>query len=253
MAAALLRRALASHGYHARVESAGVVGHDDAAAEPEARDACATLGLDLSEHRARSLGDDLAHAARLLLAIDSGTLAVLRARHGPCVPAASLGQLAGSSRDVPDPFRMQVGAWITYAREIEALLVAALPQIVARAGLVTTAEPTQIVEVAGLAAEPPSATGAAAERLLAALAEFPELIDWGRARERLQREFATGQQGDAGRAYSMLLLALLSMTPTPPTPGQLALLRSGAARLATGPGQQDIADLSAQIASWSSR
>src|SRR5687768_12089984 len=131
MAAALLRRLLNARSADWVVESCGVLGHDGAVAEVEARDTMVHMGLDIAEHLARSLDDDLAARAALIITIDRGTALVIRARF-PAAAARtySLGELAGRARDIPDPFRMQIGAWMTYAREIEGMLQAAMPRIV---------------------------------------------------------------------------------------------------------------------------
>src|SRR5262245_8354275 len=131
MAAALLRQLLNQRGYNWIVGSAGVLGHDGDQAEIEARETMAHMSLSIDDHQARSLTDDLVAGAALLLAVDSGTALVLRARF-PTAAARThpLGAVAGRQRDIPDPFRMQIGAWITYAREIAALLEGALPRIV---------------------------------------------------------------------------------------------------------------------------
>src|SRR5215207_4097151 len=130
MAAALLRRLLETRPHDWAVESCGVLGHDGAVAEVEARDTMVHMGLDIGEHLARSLDDDLAGRAALIITIDRGTALVIRARF-PAAAARtfSLGELAGRARDIPDPFRMQIGAWMTYTREIESMLQAALPRI----------------------------------------------------------------------------------------------------------------------------
>jgi protein-tyrosine phosphatase len=131
MAAALLRRRLAAEGHPWVAESAGVLGHDGEPAQVEARDTMAHLGLDIGAHEARTLTDDLAHQAALVLAVDRGTALVLRARYAAAADRiATLGELAGRPRDIPDPFKMQIGAWMTYAHEIDALLGAALPRII---------------------------------------------------------------------------------------------------------------------------
>lgn len=133
--AALLRRLLATRNLDWVVESAGVLGHDDDVAQPEARDALAVIGLDLSDHRARSLTDELAASATVLLAVDSGIARVLHLRYPAALPRiTTLGVLAGRQRDIPDPFRMQVGVWLNYAREIEALLKAGLDSLLALVG-----------------------------------------------------------------------------------------------------------------------
>jgi len=131
MAAALLRRLLSARPYAWAVESCGVLGHDGAEAEVEARDTMVHMGLDIAEHQARSIDDDLATRAALIATIDRGTALVVRARFPNAAGRTySLGELAGRPRDIPDPFRMQIGAWMTYAREIEGMLEAALPRMV---------------------------------------------------------------------------------------------------------------------------
>jgi protein-tyrosine-phosphatase len=131
MAAALLRRLLETRPNDWAVESCGVLGHDGAVAEVEARDTMVHMGLDIGEHHARSLDDDLATRAALIITLDRGTALVVRARFPSAAARTySLGELAGRARDIPDPFRMQIGAWMTYAREIEGMLQAALPRIV---------------------------------------------------------------------------------------------------------------------------
>ena len=143
MAAALLRRLLNARSDDWAVESCGVLGHDGAVAEVEARDTMVHMGLDIAEHLARSLDDDLAARAALIITIDRGTALVIRARF-PVAAARtySLGELAGRARDIPDPFRMQIGAWLTYAREIESMLEAALPRIVALMPVTDDRRPT---------------------------------------------------------------------------------------------------------------
>jgi protein-tyrosine-phosphatase len=242
--AALLRRMLDAAAREMRIESAGVLGHDGAPAQVEARDALAVLGLDLGQHEARSLGDKLARAASLLLTPDSGTLLVLRARLGEGgPPMASLAELAGTQRDIPDPFRMQVGAWLSYAREMEALLRAALPRIVA---LLDEARPAEGATQAQQDREGP----AALTRLLAALREFPELFDWTPTRLRIEREIELVAGSALGPPYVALLRALLAMTPSPPTAGQAAALYDAGTRYTRGPSQDDLNTLSALIARW---
>ncbi|HMP40719.1 MAG TPA: protein tyrosine phosphatase, partial [Roseiflexaceae bacterium] len=135
IAAALLRRLLITQGIDGAVASAGILGHDGDPASGEALAAADQIGIDLATHQARSISDAIANDARLLIAIDSGIARVLSARM-PHVAAklTTLGELAGKPRNIPDPFKMQLGAWLTYLREIDELLAAALPQIRARLG-----------------------------------------------------------------------------------------------------------------------
>src|SRR5262245_31715320 len=99
MAAALLRRLLDQRGYDWDVGSAGVLGHDGDPAEIEARETMKHMNLSLDDHQARSLTDELVAGAALLLAIDSGTALVLRARFSAdTLRIHTLGALAGHQR-----------------------------------------------------------------------------------------------------------------------------------------------------------
>ncbi|MFN8505009.1 protein tyrosine phosphatase [Kouleothrix sp.] len=248
IAAALLQRLLDTQYPGARAESAGVLGHDGDPAEVEARDTMLHMGIDLSGHRARSVDDALAAAAALLLAIDSGTALVLRGRFpGAAARVATLGELAGRKRDVPDPFRMQIGAWMTYAREIDDMLRAALPAIIGRAG------PAAPAPAGGV----PEARRAAAERLAQLLqlaATMPDVIDWSVARGRLDGDLAACGSAPAGAsdmvaAYVALLRAGLAMLPPKPAATQLGLLQRATTRLSDPVDQAALNELSAQVAS----
>src|SRR5688500_12139535 len=130
MAAALLRRQLDAHQCAWEVETCGVLGHDGASAEVEARDTMVHMGLDIGDHQARSIAGEQVRQAALIVTIDRGSALVVRARFPEAAARVySLGELAGRPRDIPDPFRMQIGAWMTYAREIESMLEAALPRM----------------------------------------------------------------------------------------------------------------------------
>jgi len=273
MAAALLRRLLEARGYGWPVGSAGVLGHDGDPAEVEARDAMAHMGLTIGDHQARSLTADLVAEAALLLALDSGTALVARARF-PDADARihTLGALAGHQRDIPDPFRMQIGAWITYAREIEMLLETALPRIIAavptnderRTGTIDRAPTTNDERRTGTIdrappndATPDTRTAAVEriERLLRTAIEMPGVVDWAAARARIEADLGEiaavpGDTNDLIAAYIGLLRAALAMTPPVPSHGQLAALRDVTSRL-TGPvGQADLNELSLRLGGW---
>jgi protein-tyrosine-phosphatase len=259
MAAALLRRLLDKRGHSYTVGSAGVLGHDGDPAEIEARDTMAHMGLSIGDHQARSLSDDLVADAALLLTVDSGTALVLRARFPKAAERIhTLGTLAGRARDIPDPFRMQIGAWITYAREIATLIEAALPQIVAMLPVATDSRPAVAASAAGQPTAAPDARAAAAERiarLLQTVAEMPDVVDWTAARGRIEADLsvvaaAPHNAGDLVAALAGLLRGALTMTPPVPSPGQLAALRTAAGRLAEPVGQAQINDLSARLGTW---
>ena len=257
MAAALLRRLLAARGYSGTVESAGVLGHDGDQAEVEARDTMALMGLDIEPHRARTITPELVGQTALLLAIDSGTVRVLRSRFSDATARIhTLGELADQPRDIPDPFRMQVGAWLTYAREIETLLIAALPRIIALLPERSQSEPAQPRAPAiGIAADARSTAVERIGRLLRFMDEMPDVVDWTTAHAQIESDLnhvagAPQSVDDLVVAYIALLRAALAMTPTRPSPGQLAALRAAAERLAAPIGQTDLNDFSARLAHW---
>jgi len=263
MAAALLRRLLDARSDDWVVESCGVLGHDGAVAEVEARDTMVHMGLDIAEHQARSLDDDLAARAALIITIDRGTALVVRAR----LPAAaaltfSLGELAGRARDIPDPFRMQIGAWMTYAREIESMLQAALPRIVELMPATpddrqpTTDERDSSIELPTSNSQLPEQRADASGRiaqLLQIAAQMPGVIDWAAARARIEADLtliaaAPRDAGDLIAAYAGLLRAALALLPATPSAGQIAALQRTANRLAQPIGQAELNELSGQIA-----
>lgn len=264
MAAAILRRLLRRHGLRARVESAGIVGHDGDPAEPEARDAMLAMGLDIGGHTARSLSDELAGEARLLVAVEAGVARVVRARH-PGAEVATLGELSARPRDIPDPFRMQVGAWLHYAGEIETMLTAGLPRLRALLeGQALPDEPPAPSVEAAVSRLPPAAPAHAAERaaavervarLLGLAAELPDVIDWASASRQIAGDLAPMEQplgpADLARPYVALLRAMLSITPGRPSPAQAAALRAAVGRLRAPVAQADLDAISAEVAGFS--
>lgn len=255
MAAALLRRLLQRRGLAWQVESAGVVGHDDQPAQIEARDAIAIMSLDIGQHQARSLSAELVGAARLLLAVDSGVARVLHERY-PAAALIGLGELAGRRRDIPDPFRMQVGAWVSYAREIEAMLSAGLDRLVALvAGGPIAPPPSPPPEPAAPPDPAPrQATAIRCTRMLDLLIELPGVVDWPGARRQIAADLpalaAPLGPTDLAQPYVAILQALLGLTPQAPTPGQAARLRAALSALSGPIGAADLAALSADVAGY---
>jgi protein-tyrosine phosphatase len=258
MAAALLRRLCEANGYGWAIASAGVLGHDDAEAETEARDTMVHMGLDIGEHRARSLDEAIVGHADVLVAIDAGTARVARARF-PAAAARTftLGELAGRARDIPDPFRMQIGAWMTYAREIDAMLGAALPRLaeLLPAAVEAPLAPSEPggVRVEQRAATERAETAARITQLLQVAAQMPGVVDWPAARARIEADLETIAalpvgSADLVAAYVGLLRAALALLPGAPSAGQLAAVGQAAVRLGDSIGQNALNDLSAQLA-----
>lgn len=272
MAMALLRRMLHERGLDWRVESAGVIGYDDDPPEPEAYNTMVQFELDISSHRARSLTDDLANSATLLVAIDSSVVHVIRARHPAVVErTVTLSSLASQSRDIPDPYNMLLGAWITYAHEIEDLLHKGVDNLVARVeGAIADAPPLPSPEPDP--SPPPSPTSQQqdthappaaraaplerCERLLAVVRDMPDLVDWNNARRQLETEIrALGQTalhpGDLIESYANMLAAFFSMQATTPTPTHIETLHNALLPLRGAVDQQAITDLSTLMVHWS--
>jgi protein-tyrosine-phosphatase len=259
MAAALLKRLLDARQSAWVAESCGVLGHDGAGAETEARDTMVHMGLDIADHQARSIDEELAARAAMIVTIDRGTALVVRARFPNAAGRTySLGELANRPRDIPDPFRMQIGAWMTYAREIESMLEAALPRM---AELLPQANDDRRQTMDDMLAAPESPTIAVARteaagriaQLLQVAARMPGAIDWAAARASVEADLApiAGAPRDSAdliAAYAGLLRAALALLPAAPTAGQLAALQRAAERLAQPIGQAELNELSGQLA-----
>jgi protein-tyrosine-phosphatase len=259
LAAALLRRHLMNRSIVARVESAGVLGHDDDPASPDALAVADHLSLDLSAHRARSLSDHLVDEAVLLLSIDSGAARVARLRFPQATSRIhTLGELAGHDRDIPDPFKMQIGPWLVYAREIDQMLQQALPHVLAFLPDTPAPQP----ESALSAGAPPVAEErrAAADRtaqLLDLMGRIPGIVEWNAAREQVETTIALAQAHPASTtdlvtAYCALLRAALALTPASPGKAHLTALRDAIARLEQPVESEHISALSAQLSAWTS-
>jgi protein-tyrosine phosphatase len=256
IAATLLLRRLAERNLAVTVESAGVLGHDGDPAEIEARDTMAHMGLDISAHQARSIADDMIEQAALIVAVDRGTALVLRMRFPAAVDRiATLGELAGRPRDIPDPFKMQIGAWITYARELDDMLAAALPRMLEWLPTPTNDSEIPVVEPASDAPQVGERAAAAGRivQLLQFAAQMPGIVDWAAVRARIEADLAPiaaapHDAADLVAAYAGLIRAALALAPAAPTAGQLAALQRAAARLDRPIDQDAVNDLSAQLA-----
>lgn len=251
IAVALLRRLAQERGHTWQIASAGVVGHDDDPLQPAARDALAVIGLTLDDHVARSLTDELAHTAHLLIAVDSGIARVLRSRY-PQATIYSLGELAGRSRDIPDPAGMQIGAWLHYSREMEQLLKAGFDRIT------TILSGNNVVEESpSLALPPPPPPPPPSERqevctratrLLNAIQAMPDVIDWPAARGRLQATLAeliplATEPTDLTMLYVEALNRWLDRQTSTPSADRITRLREAIERGLHPVGQNEVADL----------
>jgi protein-tyrosine-phosphatase len=277
--AALLRRQLETRHRNHTVESAGVLGHDGDPATSDAQQTMEQTSIDISEHVARTLSDEIATRAQLLIAVDSGSALVARARFPEAASRiTTLGELAGRQRDIPDPFKMQLGAWLTYTREIETLLRIALPRILTLLGDPLEAEPIPIPTTPTLAAVQPApalatppvlielpATSSLAERdaavvriqqLLTVVANMPGVVDWSAARTQIEHDLGKCDMpvasGDLAPTFVGLLRAAIAITPTNPTPGQLVALREAVHLLDGSISSVALAAFTARLGMWGS-
>jgi hypothetical protein len=227
-----------------------------------------TFDIDISDHRARSLHAELAAQAALLLAIDSGIARVLRFQFAEqAAHIRSLGELSGRHRDIPDPYRMHMGVWVSYAREIAEMLTAAWPELqtltasqhepaVAPASAPAAAldEPAETPPLAA-AAPADDPRRAAVERcvlLLDMLRDMPDLVDWARAHQQLGADLRViaGHSlaaTDLVQAYTAVLIAALKLRTTPPNTSQCGMLRDAIACLQQPIDQQTLTDLSSRL------
>ncbi len=259
MTAALLRRHLLEHGSDWSVESAGVLGHDGDSWQPETKIALENLSIVAPEHTARSLTAAMVKAADLLLTVDRGTGRALELRFATS-SYKTLPDLAGTAREVPDPFRMTLDAWIVYGRELDGQLKAALPAILR---LVQRGQPG----AAGPATPPataPAAPGAhhpAEDRLrvlVRGIAGIPELIDWARARAAIRETLHTlasspasaNSPGDLRPAAVAMLLGVLGTNANPLSSQQLAILSEAIELLAAPVDGAALGTLAGSIGRW---
>jgi hypothetical protein len=159
---------------------------------------------------------------------------------------------------------MQIGAWMTYAREIEAMLEAALPRVAELMPVEDEGRRTKDGGRRTTTDAPDSAPTAEAglreseagriKQLLYVAVTMPGVVDWAVARPNIEAALAPiaaapHGPGDLIAAYAGLLRAALALLPSSPTAGQLAALQLAAERLPQPIGQAELNELSGQIAS----
>lgn len=275
IAAAFLGRILQGRELAWTIETAGVIGYDDDPPEPEACYAMDDFDLDISTHRARTITLEMVEQATVLLAIDTSVFHALRTQYPSLMDRiTTMGRLAGQPRDIPDPYRMQVSAWVSYAREIETMLqngVDALIQMVEhhQAAPAPAGSPpalpssTTDQEHQGRPDAPPPSPEAQTRtaavdrclRILTVMHDMPTLIAWDNARTQMETELETMSTTllhptDFAQPYTNMLRALLAMITESPTSTQLTRLRSAVEPLRTPIDQAAITALSTLLAHW---
>lgn len=255
IAATMLRAIIHDQKLNWQIESAGVLGHDGDTWQPEARMAVEHLGFKAPEHTARSLTPELAATADLLITVDRGIGRAMESRYGD-VAWRTLPDLAGSSHEVMDPFRMTLDAWLIYGRELQQQLTKALPII---KQIVAGEKPT--IPVHAPAAQTPMTLGdhPAVERLsilVNGIAGIPELIDWDKARNAIRETLqtiasnATGNASDLRPAATAMLVGVLGHGATPLTSNQLTILGEAVDVLSAPIDAIQLGTLAAAVGKW---
>ncbi|MBM7843261.1 low molecular weight phosphatase family protein [Herpetosiphon giganteus] len=268
MGAVLLRRLLLETHPTWQIESAGVLGHDGDTWQPEARMALEHLNATPPAHTARSLSPALAMQADLLLAVDRGVGRALELQY-PDGRWQALPDLAESAREVLDPFRMTLDAWLIYGRELEHQLKVSLSKIIAYCQGETLAPSNAPVSVEAVTQPIASPVELGSEvhpayrrlHILAfGIAGIPEVVDWAKARNSLReamQSFANHLAASAGpsdlRPAALAMLGgVLGAGSDPLSSNQLVILREIVGRVAQTLDPQDLAGLAGAIGRWQS-
>lgn len=266
------------------IESAGVIGYDGDPPEPEAYNAMLQFDLDISSHRARSLTPELAEQASIILAIDSGVVHVIRGQYPDFLErTVTLASLSGRQREIPDPSNMLLGVWIGYAHEIDDMLRQGLQNLMthietARASQEPDKEPdrepdkepdrergTEEAESQVAVPPPPEPDDLAANarqtsvnrclRLLEIVQDMPDLIAWDNVRRQIETEIQTLAEQSYPPdnhipTYLNILLALLKLTGSQPTPHQISILTAAIRPVSHPIDQKTLNNLSQTLAEW---
>lgn len=130
MAEALARALWQEAGIEAQFLSAGLAAWGESPASREALDVMAEKGLDLSEHRSRSLTAEMVAEADLVLTMTRGHRDLIIQRWPQFAPKVHTlwYHARGEERDVVDPFGGTVEEYRQVAEEIEGLLKHILEQ-----------------------------------------------------------------------------------------------------------------------------
>ncbi|MGH7732028.1 MAG: low molecular weight protein arginine phosphatase [Candidatus Eiseniibacteriota bacterium] len=132
MAAGALRRLLASDGGRILVESAGTAAWDDQPATEPAQRVAARAGVDISDHRSRRLTPAMVRGADLVLVMERGHLAAVRALGADPERSHVLSEWPGPGEpglEISDPFGASSEAYEECWRRIQHHLERVTPYI----------------------------------------------------------------------------------------------------------------------------
>jgi len=132
MAAGALRRLLAADGGRIAVESAGTAAWDDQPATETAVRVAAQAGVDLSGHRSRRLTPAMVRGADMVLVMERGHLAAVRALGADPERSHVLSEWPGPGEpglEISDPFGASSEAYEECWRRIQHHLERVIPYI----------------------------------------------------------------------------------------------------------------------------
>lgn len=121
MAAALAAAMFAREGLEIAVASAGVSAYGGSPASKNAILAMQAKNLDLSTHKSQAAALDLINGASLVLAMTKAHLMYVKTIN-PSANAFTLGEYAGSTTDISDPFGGSLDVYNSCAAQISDLL-----------------------------------------------------------------------------------------------------------------------------------
>lgn len=124
MAAGFFAQALAPRGIV--VESAGLGALTGCPADPRAIDACKSLGIDISAHRARQVNDGLLATADLVFVMEQAQRFMIMERY----PHATGKTFTLASTDIVDPYRLPSAAFVKARDKIREAVAAWIPRLV---------------------------------------------------------------------------------------------------------------------------
>lgn len=127
MAAAIMDKIASENDLPLRIESAGLLAEDGAPASENAVKVLAQNGIDLSEHRAKQVTEEMLCESDIVIAMTEAHKQILASAAGDKV--FTLSEFAGSYGDIKDPFGGDLEEYEETANEIYDFLVDAAERI----------------------------------------------------------------------------------------------------------------------------
>ena len=116
MAAAILNKIAVENDLDVRIESAGLMANDGDPASEYAVEAMREMGIDMSEHRSKTVTEEMVEQADLILTMTEGQRVMING----VAPEKTytLMEYAGDSGDISDPFGGDLDEYMETAQQI---------------------------------------------------------------------------------------------------------------------------------------